>query len=399
MTRRIVRQLHLWLGLILCIPLLLLGLTGSILVFQDELGSAFSSRPAMPSGEPKPVSAIIAAAQGAAPAGAVFQGYAAGPPGEPATVRFSRPRNGSAGGEAPAMGPGDGIRISVDPVSLATSKDESEGFLRQVANLHTSLLMRNRDGRQLVGWLGVVMLIMGISGLVNWFPRRYQWRNGSWRTAFTVRRGANGYRFNRELHGAAGIWGLAVFIVVTFGGVQLSFPETVRTIVNVLMPARDLRGEAAALKITPQKGVAPMGVDDAVALARNEVPNADLRFIAMPARTDQPLRIAFSRIGQDRREPTVTVFVDPGARKVVATQDPRQYSAGETLLAWQHPLHAGQGAGLVWKWLVFLCGFLPVVFSITGVVMWWLKRRRPGSVASEPVSMLDPVYTARRAGE
>jgi uncharacterized iron-regulated membrane protein len=397
MTRSIVRQIHLWLGLILCVPLLLLGLTGSILVFEDELSAAFSSRQPVTPGDPKPVSAIIAAARAGAPAGAAIQGYIAPAPGGLAIVRFSKPRTGDA---AAAAGPGDGIRVSVDPVSLSTSANEPEGFFRQVANLHTNLLMKNRDGRQLVGWLGVVMLGMGISGLVNWFPRLFQWRNGSWRQAFAVRRGGNGFRFNRELHGAAGIWGLIVFIVVTFGGIQLAFPETVRGIVNVVMPARDLRAAAGAIKVVPQKGTEPMPVDDAVALARSEVPNADLRFVFMPARPDQPIRIAFSRIGQDRREPTVTVFVDPWTRKIAATQDPRQYSAGETLLAWQHALHAGQGLGFVWKFLVFFCGFLPVIFSITGVAMWWLKRRgRMAPAAAEPGALMDPAYTARRAGE
>ena len=38
----IVAQLHLWIGLVLCLPLVMLGLTGSILVFEDELEALFA---------------------------------------------------------------------------------------------------------------------------------------------------------------------------------------------------------------------------------------------------------------------------------------------------------------------------------------------------------------------
>jgi uncharacterized iron-regulated membrane protein len=70
----------------------------------------------------------------------------------------------------------------------------------------------------------------------------------------------------------------------------------------------------------------------------------------------------------------VTVFVDPWTRQIVKTFDPREYSAGETVIGWQHALHSGDGAGPLWKLLVFVVGFLPLLFSITGVWMWWLKR-------------------------
>jgi len=288
--------------------------------------------------------------------------------------------------------------VLVDPVSLATYPNPPEGVVRLVADLHKNLLMPGRDGRQLVGWLGVVMLMLGVSGLVNWFPYRAQWRNGQWRQAFAIRRGAGSFRFNREMHGALGIWGLTVFIIVSFGGVQLAFPETLRGIVNPVMPARDLRAAANAVKIEPQRGVEPMAVDDAVALARGNAPDSYLRFVFLPVRPDQPVRTGWTRNGHDRREPTLSVFVDPYARRIVDTYDPRQFSAGETLLAWQHALHAGQGWGPLWKALVFLCGFLPLLFTVTGLSMWWLKRRRHAAASAAP-AVIDPAYSAREAGE
>ena len=79
MTRRLIGQIHLWAGLVLCIPFALLGLTGSVLVFQDELNQAFgpAARHVAAGGAARPTSDIIAAARAVAPAGFVPIAYTA----------------------------------------------------------------------------------------------------------------------------------------------------------------------------------------------------------------------------------------------------------------------------------------------------------------------------------
>jgi hypothetical protein len=64
-ARRVLRQVHLWTSLVLCLPLVVLGVTGSILVFRDELGSLFEPPPRLivETGKPHAVTEIIAAVQ------------------------------------------------------------------------------------------------------------------------------------------------------------------------------------------------------------------------------------------------------------------------------------------------------------------------------------------------
>ena len=54
--------------------------------------------------------------------------------------------------------------------------------------------------------------------------------------------------------------------------------------------------------------------------------------------------------------------------------DPRNYSAGKQILGWLRVLHYGHGLGEVWRVLVFFSGLLPLLFAITGLRMWQLKR-------------------------
>ncbi|HYG86736.1 MAG TPA: PepSY-associated TM helix domain-containing protein [Azospirillum sp.] len=365
---RTLQNIHLWVGLILCLPLAVLGVTGSVLVFQDELRELSAEPPAhaLAAGEPRSVAAILEAAKAAAP-----QGMAPGmvmlpeEPGKPAMVRLSAP--GRAGPGRPG-GPG-GSTLLIDPVSLSVLEGTppSGSLLRQIFQLHANLLIPDRTGREVIGWLGVAMLALGITGLVLWWPRA-----GRWAAAFTVKRGARGLRLHRELHGAVGIWSLAVYVVVTFSGVYLAFPQTLNAAIGGVFPARDLR---AAVKVEPVRGAAPAGVEQIVALAQAAVPDGQLRSIMLPPRPDQAYRVNFAPPGHEHGAPMATAFVDPWAARVVELRDPRSYSLGETIIAWQRALHGGEGLGWTWKILVFLSGVLPPLFAVTGTAMWLLKRR------------------------
>jgi uncharacterized iron-regulated membrane protein len=351
--RDLLRRIHLCIGAALCIPFAVLGLTGSILVFEDELRAFLEPVPhAVAAGPARPAAAIIAAARQVAPPGTVPSLFIpAHDLGEAAELRFADPKRGP--------GPG-GVQIFVDPASLAIlgQRAPGEGVLRFISTLHSNLLMRDLGGRSLVGWLGVGMLLLGATGPVLWWPR-----GGQWREAFTVRRGARGYNLLRDLHGMVGIWGAALLIVVSASGIYLAFPQ-----------ALGGRPNLAALRVTPQPG-AMLDVDGAIALAQAAVPDAALRFLLLPQRADRPYRATLTLSQARAGAPGVTLFIDPWARRVVELRDPRDYNFGDSVLAWQRPLHTGAGLGWPWRVLVFLSGFLPALFAGTGVTMWLLRRR------------------------
>jgi uncharacterized iron-regulated membrane protein len=373
--RRTLHWLHLWLGVLLCIPLVMLGLTGAILVFDHEIDALIApSLHQAGTGPSRPAAAIIEAAERAAPAGQ-FPSFYAPPtvPGSSATVRFVQP--GGAGGP--------GAQVFIDPASLTVLgvRPGPDGFIAQVHRLHANLLIAGRDGRSLVGWLGVVMLAMGLSGLCLWWPGP-----GRWRAAFGVRPSARGVRLYRELHGAAGIWSLILLVIVSVSGVDLAFPETVSGVVGTVLAGADAR-PAPPPKVSPVPGGQPIDMDRAVALATAAVPGATLRSAGLPARPDQPYRLGLVRRGTGDGAPVVTVFVDPWAARVAEIRDPAAYGTGLRLIAWQHAIHSGAGLGPVWRILVAACGLLPALFAVTGISMWLLKRsarRRAGSLRGLP---------------
>lgn len=69
------------------------------------------------------------------------------------------------------------------------------------------------------------------------------------------------------------------------------------------------------------------------------------------------------------------VWIDQYNGKVLAIQDPNQFTAGETLLNVMWPLHSGEAFGFIGRLLWCLAGFAPLVLYITGIMRWLQKRR------------------------
>ena len=389
-------QIHMWVGLILGVLLVIVSLSGSILVYDDKLAEMFNPAPkANTAGQRLPLTFLADQARPAAGDTADGQVQIVLPveARDAAIVRFTPPpreagemRMGGDGANPPPGRPAAGraIQVYVDPVSgqvLGTRRPGLQPPFAFLHQLHGSLALGRDFGRPLVGWLGVAMCLLGISGLILWWPKR-----GQWKYAFKVRKTATGLRFHRELHAATGIWIFIVFMAVSFSGVAITFPQTVRGIVSLggtaPRPAFNLR-EGPAVEVVD--GATRIGADHALLIAQKAMPGADVRSVTVPARPAQAISVAMaSRFGT-----TATIYVNPYTSAVIATRDPGNNGGADSFMALQRPMHDGQGnMGAIWEFLVFLSGLVPLLFVITGTIMWLKKRKRhiPMSTMTDDVA-------------
>jgi uncharacterized iron-regulated membrane protein len=366
LLRHVLHKIHMWAGLTLCLPLVLLGLSGSVLVFEHELERVTMPRVTSATGATHGADDIIAAARAKVPEGFVPSLFRPADDGGSASVFFMRP-----GRKASETGSGGRMQVLVDPVSLVVQDTHGSGdFLRQLSQFHSSLLLRDYGGRSVVGWFGVAMLVFGLTGLGLWWPRP-----GQWRKSFSFNSKSVGWKFYRDLHGTAGIWGFLVLIVVSSSGVYLAFPRSLEAGVGAFVSVRDMRAPPSA-PIVPEEAHKKMGVDDALRLAQRSVTDSKLVAISLPAKPEQPYRVSLLHANERSSNPPLQVFIDPWSQRVIETRDPNLYPAVETVFAWAHSVHAGQAFGWLWKVLVFFVGLTPLLFTITGLSMWQIKRRR-----------------------
>jgi uncharacterized iron-regulated membrane protein len=236
-------------------------------------------------------------------------------------------------------------------------------------------------GLQTVGWLGVAMVLFGFSGLILWWPGR-----GQWRLAFGIKRGARGFRLHRDLHSAVGFWSLWVFLLVSISGVDLVFPVTFQSAMRALLPVQSAltAGQADAASLASIAGTGPLTPDIAVRLALASVPGAHAVAVQLPPVSDGLYMVSLQPDAYGDDAPQISAFVGPGAQ-ISDVVDARRFTLGKRILVWLRILHYGQGLGLIYKIIVFLSGFLPLLFAVTGVRMWWLKRAQRRQIQPEAI--------------
>ncbi len=263
----------------------------------------------------------------------------------------------------------------VDPPTgklLGASTPAGPGLAGLAHEIHEAMLLGG-PGRTLVAWLGVGMLFLGLSGLYLWWPRK-----GQWRFAFGVRRNARGARLYREIHGMFGIWFWLVFLFVTATSIPLGFPSVMAMVSgSSARPQGPPPGLAALQPVEVTPGAQRLPLDALLASAAKAASGTPIS-VTVPAAPNRAVTVAMAGEGPPRN-----VAVDPYTAEVLSAPAPPP--AGGINRRTIEQLHGGDGLGPVWKFLEFLTGFLPLIFVITGAMMW-LKKRAARMPMSRPIT-------------
>jgi uncharacterized iron-regulated membrane protein len=243
------------------------------------------------------------------------------------------------------------------------------GFLHR---FHENLTIPEYSGRAVVGWAGVGMLIMSLSGIYLWWPRNAGFLRGlRWR---------RGPAMSFNLHHLFGFWIAIPLAVVSATGIYLGFPQQARELLSSVAPVTPQQrgGFNAPLLASPR-----LDVDRALEIAAGSTAGLRAAAAFLPRQQDQAWRI---QLRDPNNEALTTVMVDDrsGTPTKVVLQ------SGDTIAQWIRWIHEGSHSGVLWQVLVFLCGVLPTGFAITGTMIWLRRRRaRPASRSIASVPQLD----------
>jgi uncharacterized iron-regulated membrane protein len=242
------------------------------------------------------------------------------------------------------------------------------GFLHV---FHENLTLPQYNGRQIVGWAGVGMLTLSLTGIWLWWPRA-----GSLLRALRWTRSPH---FTFNLHHLLGFWISLPLAAVSLTGVYLSFPQTAREVMSsVATVTPNARGgfNGDVMRQTA------LTADRALEIARQAEPNADPVTLFLPVQQrGEGARGAAWRVQLTRADSgdAVTVMVDDRSGRAASTIVPQ---SGDRAASWIRWIHEGSHSGPVWSVIVFLTGVFPTIFAITGVTMWLRKRAGRKAVKS-----------------
>ena len=378
--RRTFVNIHLWLGITLGIIGALLGITGSVLVFDDAIDARFNPQRYAVSGPQLALSyadyvqhAVQALEGRARPMGVQLPDADGGP-----VVINARPTTPGVQGF---------YRVYIDPpTGRVLDVAQAGGVLGWIHQFHGSLMLRDYGGRAMVGIVGIAMLISALSGIYLWWPPRMQWPR-----ALGIRPGIG---VLRNLHYCFGFYGSLVLVLLSFTGIYIAFPDAGRAIAGVFgpvsaplpRPAPQLQARAeqksAAQRPQTEERSPIITPDQAVAAARELRPDSTVVSIGLPNGPKGNYRITMREPGDPLQNEggSTAILINPHSGEIQRHIDPSTRTAGDDFLAWLRPLHTGEALGIGGRVVVCIVGLLPPLLVITGTLMWLRQRRTKPSV-------------------
>lgn len=408
MTRAFWVWLHRWAGLSLAGFLVLVGLTGSLLSFWNEINHWLT-----PELYPGPQSGVaLDAAALARHAEAIL------PQARVTAIYLAYPGTAMIGVEAVKGAPElDFEFLHLDPIhghergrvtwhDLPRRKSDIMPF---IYGLHMYLAMKG------VGtWiLGVVAIIWTIDCFVGFYltlpPTAERARKSfiaRWRPSWLIKLRSSFYRVNFDLHRAGGLWLWPMLFVFAWSGVFFLMPSVYS---GVMQSVFEYAGPDAVAPSTAGDARLQMGWEEALATGeRLMIAQAKEKSFTI----DRPVafnlfaeyglyeyRVHSSRDVGERAGYT-SVFFDSRSKELKGVKLPTGERTGDTVTTWLVELHTANIFGLPYRIFVCAFGFLVAMLSITGVYIWWKKRaaRAARAPAAQPSQTTRAIHENERYG-
>ncbi|MFT3701267.1 MAG: PepSY-associated TM helix domain-containing protein [Agriterribacter sp.] len=263
------------------------------------------------------------------------------------------------------------LMIYMNPYTGEVIKvDKTIYFFFITAHLHAELLA-GEAGHWTVIISTIIFTISCITGLILWWPNK--WNKATRLASFTIKWKAKFKRFNYDLHNVFGFYSLLIALVLSVTGLMIAFPS----FMNVALQASGIDAQAHMEEILPKA--------DSTKTSKDLVP------FAYKILTEQPDKASASIWAYNLAETGAFVFTAgksglksfenasitvydryTGEKLSIENKFIKHEKAGNTI--WQ--LHMGQWWGWFGKLSTFLAGLIATSLPVTGFLIWWGRRNK-----------------------
>ncbi|HYL37797.1 MAG TPA: PepSY-associated TM helix domain-containing protein [Bryobacteraceae bacterium] len=219
--RRALFQVHLWTGIAVGLYILMISVTGSVLVYTNELYRAATPEPILSKGSgPRLTDDQLTAA-----ATRLYPGYR--------LVHLGRALDPDQAVDVWLQRGAENKKRLFDPRSGSDLGDSVPSGIRAIAkllDLHDNLLA-GPTGRKVNGGVALIVLALVVTGLVIWWPGIKTWRR-----SLSLHRGVGWKRLTWDLHSMIGFWSLGFLVVFAVSGAYLGIPDPLQNLADRLEP-------------------------------------------------------------------------------------------------------------------------------------------------------------------
>ncbi|MDD3078824.1 MAG: PepSY-associated TM helix domain-containing protein [Paludibacter sp.] len=271
-----------------------------------------------------------------------------------------------------AMGLAKGFRLTayVNPytgqIVEVYSPKESPFFW--IMSLHRWLLDDTRTwGKYSVGIATLLFIVILISGFVIWFPKRGK------KNKFLVETQKGSKRFYYDLHHVLGAYAFLVLLISAVTGTMWSFDWYRNGVYKLLgaeipqqrSPEKTKKNRDAKVAFSSWQKV----VDELCTL------NSDHEYVVV----ENGKALVHQKKAPTSRASDKYKF-DQQSGKIVSVELYNQQSYSSKIAGWYHDLHVGSYWGIWSKIFTFVAGLIGTSLPLTGYYIWWRKVKKKKSV-------------------
>jgi len=352
---------HLWLGLASGAVVFILGITGCVLVFEQEIKQL--TRPWFHA--ERPVGAEFLAPS------VLYRAVGKAIPDKTASSIWYHGEGHSA---HVSLKKSDSV-VYVNPytagiLAVATRED----FFDFVDDGHLYLWLPDKIGHQVVGWSTLVFFFLTISGLILWWPKK--WNKRGKEQSFRIKWKAKFKRLNYDLHNVLGFYTLLLAVLFAFTGLIMSF-SWFNSSVYWLAGGKNKPWTKALSDTTanPQSN-SMVQVDKAWQMGFRQISEHNQKNIIVnfPEKASDAIYLCTDMYRGTWRD----VYLDQHTLKELPASGRKLKD--EELGGWirrsNYGLHVGEIGGLATKFLYFFASLVCASLPVTGFYIWWGRKRK-----------------------
>lgn len=371
--KRINAWFHLWLGLASGIVVFVLGITGCILVFEQEIKSITSpwlhaQKPA--GGKYLSPSVLVNSLQKQVPGKEIESIWYYG---EGRTAHLSMHESDSTAYVNP---------YTAEVVAIVHHEDIFHFF----KDGHYYLWFPKEIGHQVTGWGTLIFFLLLISGIILWWPKK--WNRKGRDQSFKIRWKAKFKRLNYDLHNVLGFYSLILALLFAFTALMMSFSWFNNGVYWMAGGQNKPRLEAVSDTTTNIRRKVMEQVDKAWHKGIHEIAEHNPLEILMhfPEKASEAIYVCTDMYNGTWRD----VYLDQYTLKELPASNKRVRD--EDLASWirryNYGLHVGLVGGLPVKILYFLGSLICASLPLTGFYIWWGKKKKSAKKAKPKVKQL-----------
>jgi len=337
--RKLILNLHLYIGLTVAVVLAMLSITGAFLVFEANVDHFLNAR----LDRVRPRGTLISLDQLRGILERREPGYL--------VTEIILPEHASSSTlfhlDSLATRKSRDLYVNQYTGEILGSSKQRNSFTKKVRQFHTQLLA-GYIGNQIVTWSSAGLAVLAVSGLILWWPRK----------VIIVKAGSSLPRLNNDLHHSIGFWSSWAMLLFAATGLMLHFAHS---------PDDDPFSSSTTLtRIAKQASLAQI-----VSAAQQCFPDGAVMRMSIPLNLTQPVSVGV-RLPEDHTPlGRSSVMVDRMTGAVVATLSTRKAPLRYKLLKlWTRELHTGDIYGWPTRILATVCSLALAVLAFSGAMIW-----------------------------